>query len=100
MTLFCDEDFIQIFKIEGDWEVDMAGKSSRGRNKKVSHNTTNVVVTEQVVASNGHAKDSLNYVEETKVDANGVPDSIEISTTKPEVKESENASSENQVKQG
>lgn len=76
----------------------MAGKSSRGRNKKGSQNTTNA--TEQVVSSNGHAKDSLNSVEETKVDANGVPDSTEIPTTNPEVKEPENASSENQPKQG
>ena len=78
----------------------MAGKSSRGRNKKGSHNATNA--TEQVVASNGHAKDSLNSVEESKVDANGVSDSNEIPTTKPEAesKESETASSENQAKQG
>ncbi|XP_024982819.1 clustered mitochondria protein isoform X1 [Cynara cardunculus var. scolymus] len=76
----------------------MAGKSSRGRNKKGSHNTTNA--SEQAVSSNGHAKDSLNSVEETKVDTNGVPDSTEIPATKPDVKESENASSENQAKQG
>lgn len=101
----------------GDWEVDMAGKSSRGRNKKGSQNNTAAAAaapaapapaaavvnpTEQVVVSeNGHSKDNnLNIVEEQKVDANGVKPSVEFETAKPEVTDSENASSEGQVKQG
>lgn len=81
----------------------MAGKSSRGRNKKGAQSATTATATatateqEQAVSSNGHSKDNLNLVEETKVDTNGVP---EIEATKPEVKESENANVENQAKQG
>lgn len=76
----------------------MAGKSSRGRNKKGAQNATNA--TEQAVSSNGHSKDNLNPVEETKVEANGVPASAEIQTTQPEVNESDNVNLENQPKQG
>nr|XP_043609065.1 clustered mitochondria protein [Erigeron canadensis] len=82
----------------------MAGKSSRGRNKKGSQNAaTNAATnaTQQVVASNGHPKENVNsVVEEQKVDANGVPPLPETVNAQPEVKEPENASSENQVKQG
>ncbi|KAI3750968.1 hypothetical protein L2E82_21919 [Cichorium intybus] len=81
----------------GDWEVDMAGKSSRGRNRKGAQNAPNA--TEQAV-SNGHSKDNVNTVEESKAEANGIPTSAEIQDTKPEVKGSENASSENHAKQG
>ncbi|KAK9058159.1 hypothetical protein SSX86_022999 [Deinandra increscens subsp. villosa] len=81
----------------------MAGKSSRGRNKKAAHTATNAAAAAAapvVVSANGHTKDDLTPVEEQKVDANGVPPSDEIQTVTPEVKESDNASSENQVKQG
>ncbi|KAI3699538.1 hypothetical protein L2E82_43927 [Cichorium intybus] len=74
----------------------MAGKSSRGRNRKGAQNAPNA--TEQAV-SNGHSKDNVNTVEESKADANGIPTSAEIHDTKPEVRESKNASSENHAKQ-
>ncbi|KAL4562037.1 hypothetical protein LXL04_034226 [Taraxacum kok-saghyz] len=75
----------------------MAGKSSRGRNKKAAQNATSS--TEQAASSNGHSKDNSTPVEETKVDSNGVLASAEVQATKPEVKEPENANVENQAKQ-
>ncbi|KAK1413342.1 hypothetical protein QVD17_35114 [Tagetes erecta] len=76
----------------------MAGKSSRGRNKKASQNAANAAAA--VVSANGHLKDELNPVVEQKADVNGDPPSAEVQTAQPEVNESDNASSENQVKQG
>ncbi|GKC25920.1 clustered mitochondria protein, partial [Tanacetum coccineum] len=90
----------------------MAGKSSRGKNKKGSQNAANASkaaatatanVTEPVVETNGHSEDKVNdVVEQNVVDANEVPApaEVEAATANPEVKEGENASSENQVKQG
>ncbi|KAD5802797.1 hypothetical protein R6Q59_023791 [Mikania micrantha] len=75
----------------------MAGKSSRGRNKKPSNVSVNAAGP--AVAANGHSKDNLNPVGEEKVDANGVSPSAETQTPKPVV-ESENASSDNQARQG
>ncbi|KAI3676675.1 hypothetical protein L1987_86287 [Smallanthus sonchifolius] len=76
----------------------MAGKSSRGRNKKASQNAANA--SEMVVTPNGHIKDNLKQVGEQKVEANGVPSSVEVRAVEPEVKEAENADLENQAKQG
>nr|GEU47496.1 clustered mitochondria protein [Tanacetum cinerariifolium] len=90
----------------------MAGKSSRGKNKKGSQNAANASkaaatatanVTEPVVETNGHSEDKVNdVVEQNVVDANEVPApaEVEAATANPEVKEGENASSDNQVKQG
>lgn len=77
----------------------MAGKSSRGRNKKASQTVANAAAA-AVVPANGHLKDDLNPVVEQKVDVNGDTPSAEVQPAQPEVKESDNASSENQVKQG
>ncbi|KAF5822460.1 putative 43kDa postsynaptic protein [Helianthus annuus] len=97
-------DFNRSYSYTGDWEVDMAGKSSRGRNKKGSQTAANAAPSAAnvapVVSANGHPEESLNPVGEQKVDANGVPPSAEVQATTPEVKEAENASSESQVKQG
>ncbi|XP_076911185.1 clustered mitochondria protein-like [Bidens hawaiensis] len=90
----------------------MAGKSSRGRNKKASNTVANVAAAAPVApvvvaaAANGHPEDIVNQVEEQKVDANanananGVLPSVEVEANKAEVKEPESESSENQVKQG
>jgi len=95
----------------------MAGKSSRGRNKKASQNSANaaaaasaapvvasaapvVASAAPVVSANGHPEDNLNVVGEQKVDANGVLPLADVQAATPEVKEPENAGSEGQVKQG
>lgn len=92
----------------------MAGKSSRGRNKKAANTVANApaaaapVAPVVVPAANGHPEDNVNPVEEQKVDANananadanGVLPSVEVEANKAEVKEPESESSENQAKQG
>lgn len=81
----------------------MAGKSSRGRNKKASQTVTTVTkATEPVVLENGHSKDEMKKpVGEQKVEGNEVFPSVEVRTAEPEVvKEAENGTSENQAKQG
>ncbi|XP_059649085.1 clustered mitochondria protein isoform X2 [Cornus florida] len=103
----------------------MAGKSNKGRNRR-AFNTTNSV--EQAVSSDAPLKENLNSSEAPKPDANGraalcestaavcdstaavcdstaaVCDSTaavcESSSTKSDVKESANANSDNQAKQG
>ncbi|XP_076893132.1 clustered mitochondria protein-like [Bidens hawaiensis] len=89
----------------------MAGKSSKGRNKKAANTVANAAAVAPVApvvapAANGHPEDNVNLVEEQKVDANvnadanGVLSSVEVEANKVDVKELESESSENQVKQG
>ncbi|XP_076904447.1 clustered mitochondria protein-like [Bidens hawaiensis] len=91
----------------------MAGKSSKGRNKKAANTVANAAAVAPVApvvvpAANGHPEDNVNPVEEQKVDAsananadaNGVLPSVEVEANKAEVKEPESESSENQAKQG
>lgn len=76
----------------------MAGKSNKGKNRRGSHNTTNA--SEHVVSPDAPLKEKLNSSELPESNANGNPVVSEADTTKPEVKESENANQDNQAKQG
>ena len=76
----------------------MAGKSSKGRNRKGSNSAQNS--SESAVQSDVPDKDTLTCVEPVKSDANGVPEKDESIGAKPEVKESEADNSRSQTKQG
>lgn len=76
----------------------MAGKSSKGRNRRGSNNTTNS--SESVVSSNAPAKDNLTALESGKADVNGVPAVNESTNANPEMRESETVNSASEPKQG
>ncbi|XP_052211359.1 clustered mitochondria protein [Diospyros lotus] len=74
----------------------MAGKSNKGR-KKGSHSTTSS--SEPAVLSDG-PKDNLSSSGASKAEANGNVAVTESTGAELEIKQSENANSENQAKQG
>lgn len=80
----------------------MAGKSNKGRNRKVSHAATAAAATnsaDQVVSSE---KDSNSPSESVIVDANanGVPAVSESTIAQADVQESDTANSADEPKQG
>lgn len=82
----------------------MAGKSNKGRNRKVSHAAAAAAAAaansaDQVVSSE---KDSTSPLESVMVDANanGVPAVSESTIAQADVKESDTANSANEPKQG
>lgn len=79
----------------------MAGKSNKGRNRKVSHAAAAAAANsaDQVVSSE---KDSTSPLESVMVDANanGVPAVSESTIAQADVKESDTANSANEPKQG
>ena len=76
----------------------MAGKSNKGRNRRGSHNAVNS--SEPVVSSDVPLNDNLSRSEPSKSNSNGKVTMSESISTQSEVKQSENANSENQTKQG
>lgn len=78
----------------------MAGKSNRGRNKKGSHNNNTTNSSVPVVSSDAPLKDNLSASDSSKVEANGVSAMEDTTSVISEAKESENADSANQAKQG
>ncbi|XP_008231340.1 PREDICTED: clustered mitochondria protein [Prunus mume] len=76
----------------------MAGKSNKGRNRKVAHNAANS--SDAVVPTDAPVKDNSSASEPIKADANGVSAVEESTEGKPEAKESETENSTSQPKQG
>ncbi|KAK8469270.1 hypothetical protein PHAVU_005G037000 [Phaseolus vulgaris] len=77
----------------------MAGKSSKGRNKKVSHNTPST--SEPAVHSDVHVKDSVEgTLDSAKADVAEVAAISDSTGANPELKEHETATEGSQQKQG
>ncbi|XVE76684.1 hypothetical protein DITRI_Ditri13aG0001300 [Diplodiscus trichospermus] len=76
----------------------MAGKSNKGRSRKVSVNST--TSSEQPVSSDTLLKDNVTASEPPKVDSSGVPDKVESSGPKSELTEHETLNTSSQPKQG
>ncbi|CAB4298428.1 unnamed protein product [Prunus armeniaca] len=76
----------------------MAGKSNKGRNRRVAHNAANS--SDAVVPTDAPVKDNSSASEPIKADANGVSAVEESTEGKPEAKESETENSTSQPKQG
>lgn len=76
----------------------MAGKSNKGRNRRVAHNAANS--SDAVVPTDAPVKDNSSASEPIKADANGVSTVEESTEAKPEAKESETENSTGQPKQG
>ncbi|GFY92163.1 tetratricopeptide repeat (TPR)-containing protein [Actinidia rufa] len=76
----------------------MAGKSNKGRNRRGSHNAVNS--SEPAVSSDVPLNDNLSPSEPSEANSNGNMTMSEPISTQSEVKQSENANSENQAKQG
>ncbi|PSS24481.1 Clustered mitochondria protein [Actinidia chinensis var. chinensis] len=76
----------------------MAGKSNKGRNRRGSHNAVNS--SEPAVSSDVPLNDNLSPSEPSEANSNGNMTMSESISTQFEVKQSENANSENQAKQG
>ncbi|KAJ8748741.1 hypothetical protein K2173_011293 [Erythroxylum novogranatense] len=73
----------------------MAGKSSKGRNRRGQINAVNS--SESDISSSGAVKDNSTVSDTKKADANGVPD---VSESKPDVQVTEIGSSTTEQKQG
>ncbi|KAE8679819.1 Clustered mitochondria protein [Hibiscus syriacus] len=76
----------------------MAGKSSKGRNRRGSHNST--TSSEQAVSSDVPLKDNVTASKPPNVASNGVANVVESSGPKSEMTEQEALDSSSQQKQG